>query len=136
MLKRLTSVNSPPIRLNPGTESQTNEGKRIRLAQNDMKINLAVTSSFWWVGSGGFGDNPTAVNCPVQNGIRHRSKVEVRSGRVSAYLDGAKISEYQTNYGDLHFPNPNELLDVWGKRLGFSILNSEFIIHKVEVFEK
>ena len=51
MLKRLTSVNSPPIRLNPGTESQTNEGKRIRLAQNDMKINLAVTSSFWWVGA-------------------------------------------------------------------------------------
>jgi hypothetical protein len=94
------------------------------------------TSSFWWVGAGGFGNNPTSVPTAFANGTRHRSKVEVRSGRVAAWLDDMKISEHQTNYSDLHFPKPEELPDQWGRQLGISILNSQVIIHRVEVVEQ
>lgn len=96
-----------------------------------------TTSSFWWVGSGGFGSNPTTAVCSacLKNGSHHLSKVEVRSGRVMAYLDGVLISEYSTDYSDVHFPKPEELPDVWGKRLGLSVLNSDVTIYKVQVVE-
>jgi serine/threonine protein kinase len=97
------------------------------------------TSSFWRVGSGEFGNNPTASPpspSVLTNGKRHHSKVEVRSGRVAAYLDGVKMSEYMTDYADMHFPNPNELPNIWRNRLGVSILNSDVTLHKIEVIEQ
>ena len=97
-----------------------------------------TTSSFWRVGSGGFGDNPTRAFSAewLKNGMRYESRLEVRANRVSAFLDGAKISEHPTDYSDMHFPNDDELPNIWGGRLGLSILNSKFIIHRAEVIQK
>jgi serine/threonine protein kinase len=95
-------------------------------------------SSFWRVGNGGFGDNATkfAQQGMLTNGHRHRSKVEVRSGRVAAYLDGILVSEYKTNYSDLHFPGSADFPNIWGNQVGVSILNSDITLHQVEVIEQ
>jgi hypothetical protein len=50
-------------------------------------------------------NNPTTVpGKDLTNGQRHTSIVQVRNGRVTAYLDGMLIRSYKTDYSEMGEP--------------------------------
>jgi serine/threonine protein kinase len=96
-----------------------------------------TTTSFWWVGDQGFGDNPTTEkgNAVLKNGVKHVSVIRVRDGLVVPILDGKERKAWRPEFGELSFPRPGEIDDKWRGRLGLSILRSQWIIHSIRLVE-
>ena len=73
------------------------------------------------------------------DGEMHKSEVRVRNTSVSAYVDDNLVSSYTTTtgYQEVRLPtDSDEYPDSWGRRLGISILNSDFVIRSVKVIER
>jgi hypothetical protein len=97
-----------------------------------------TATSFWRVGSQGFGSsNPTyrLKDDFVANGERHVSVIKVRHGSVVPFLDGQELPAWQPEFGELGFPKPDEIPDLWQGRLGLSILHSTWVIHSIRLTE-
>jgi serine/threonine protein kinase len=97
----------------------------------------ATTTSFWRVGAGGFGDNPTATKGTkaISNGVHHVSLIKVRHGLITPSIDGVEAKPWRAEFGELSFPRSEEIPDVWQGRLGLSILKSRCIIHSIRLIE-
>jgi hypothetical protein len=82
-----------------------------------------------------FDGNPAAVlngNC-LKNKERYTTVVEVRKDRISAYLNGAFITEWTPDMGELSVSNNWKLAD--GTTIGVGAHQSEIIFHSLELVE-
>jgi WD40 repeat protein len=100
-------------------------------------------SCFWRIGNATpFQDGAPTMrrrSSWVTNGEVHKSEVRVRNTSASAYLDGQLASSYTTTtgYQEARLPtDSDEYPDAWGRRLGLSILRSDFIVRSVKVVER
>ena len=77
---------------------------------------------------------PLTRRMTVRPGVRHTSLVKVRKDHVQAFVDGALVVEYKTDYHDL------SRLDDWSFRnndkLGLGTWNKPTRFHKVELIDK
>ncbi|MBV8878654.1 MAG: protein kinase [Planctomycetaceae bacterium] len=88
-------------------------------------------SGFAGVAGKGSADNATKHPFQVPDGQRFLSLVEVRKDRVTAYVDGKKLSEWVPSMGELT-TDPNWCVDVPGL-LGLGNCESQTVIELVQV---
>jgi hypothetical protein len=72
----------------------------------------------------------------LMNGQRHRSRVEVRKDRVTAFLDGQKLVDWGKSRAAWERVgiSPNEVLRD-AKHLGLAALDRATAFHRIEVHE-
>jgi hypothetical protein len=82
-------------------------------------------------------DNPSSVRSPacIQNGQRYVSTVQVRKDRVRAYLNGALVTQWKTNYADLSLEPRFGLLDDTALGLTNNSAVNHISFHSAEVLE-
>lgn len=77
---------------------------------------------------------PLTRRMQVRTGVRHTSLVKVRKDRIQAFVDGAIVVDYKTDYHDL------SRQDDWSFRnndkLGIGTWNKPTRFHKVELIDK
>lgn len=79
------------------------------------------------------GPNPTAKFLPLQNGKRYDLRVEVRDKGLKAYLDGAQMAEWATNYSDMGRWDGWDLKN--NNYIGVGTWESPAVIHKLDMIE-
>jgi hypothetical protein len=77
--------------------------------------------------------NGTGVpDVPLRPGERHTSVVKVRRTYIEAWLDGKRISRYETDGADLSM---NKEWDLMGRPLGIGSYGNSVVFHAIEVAE-
>jgi len=79
------------------------------------------------------GGNATLDREPLKNGQRYTAEVRVRSGVVSAFLDGKLIREHKTDYSDMSRAHEYDLRD--NSLVGLFAWDNPTIFHAVEIIE-
>ena len=79
--------------------------------------------------------NGAGVKLPAPRELnrRYESLVEVRRGRVTGYVDGEKLLEWQTDYSDLSMDPPHTIPNP--RALGLGIWWSKTVFHEISVRE-
>jgi len=79
------------------------------------------------------GGSATLDREPLKNGQRYTAEVRVRSGGVSAFLDGKLILEHKTDYSEMSRASEYDLRD--NSLLGLFAWDNPTVFHSVEVIE-
>lgn len=77
--------------------------------------------------------NPSRVNLAIEPGIIYEVRVEVRNSGLRAYLNGAKVCEWATDFADLSLEGPWSLHDA--NKIGLGSFSSPTRFHAVDVRE-